>query len=76
MQGGLVKGPDVLENVGVEDKGLSEGFADGLFGEVVVGGAQAAGGNEDVAAATGDVQRLLQALRVVAHHGMPEDVDA
>ena len=60
----------------MEDEGLSEGFADGLFGEVVVGGTQAAGGDEDVRPAAGDVQRLPEAVGVIAHHGVPEDVDA
>ena len=76
VEGGFVESPDVLENVGVEDEGLSEGFADGLFGEVVAGGAQAAGGDEDVRTAAGDVQRLPEALGVVAYDGVPEDVDA
>ena len=42
--------------------GLSKGGADGLLGQIVIGGAQSAGGDEDVRPAAGDVQRLFQTL--------------
>ena len=55
---------------------LPEGCTDGLLGEIVVGGPLAAGGEEDVRPAAGDVQGLAQALGVVPHHRVPKDVDA
>ena len=76
MEGGLVEGPDVLQNVRVEHQGAFKGGADGLLGQIVIGGAQTAGGDEDVRPAAGDVQRLLEPLGVVSHHRVPEDVDA
>ena len=59
----------------MKDQGFLKGGADGLLGEVVVGGAQAAGGDEDVRPAAGNVQRLPETAGVVAHDGVPEDVD-
>ena len=76
VEGGLIKGPDVRQNVRMEHQLLPEGLTDGLLGQVVIGGAQAAGGEDDVRPAAGDVQRLAQPLGVVPHHGVPEDVDA
>ena len=66
---------DVREDLRVEHQRLAAGGADGLLGEVVVGGAQAAGGDEDVRPVPGGVHRLAQASGVVSHHCVPEDVD-
>ena len=76
MEGGLIEGPDVLQNVLVQHQLLAEGGADGLLGQIVVGGPQAAGGEDDVRPVAGNVQRLPQPLGVVPHHRVPEDVDA
>ena len=48
----------------------------GLLGEVVVGGAQAAGGDDQVAALQGGAQAFFQAGGVVAHHAGMVQVDA
>ena len=72
----LEKDFQVVKNVLVQYQGLAEGFADSLLGQVVIGGAQAAGGDDDVGPLPGDVQSVFQALGVVAHDGVPEDVDA
>ena len=60
----------------MQHQGLAKGLADGLLGQVVIGGPQAAGGDDDVRPLPGDVQSVFQALGVVAHHRVPEDVDA
>ena len=75
VEGRLVKGPDILQNVPVEDQLLPKGLADSLLGEVVIGGAQAPGGNENIRPAAGNVQRLLQPPGVIAHNGVPKHVD-
>ena len=76
VEGGLIEDPDLLQNVRVEDQRLVKGGADGLLGQIVIGGAQTAGGDENVRPAAGDVQRLPEPLGIVSHHGVPEDVDA
>ena len=48
----------------------------GLLGEIVVGGAQAAGGDDQVAALQGGAQAFFQAGGVVAHHAGMVQVDA
>ena len=75
MEGGLVEDPDFLQNVRMGDQRLVKG-ADGLLGQIVIGGAQTAGGDENIRPAAGDVQRLPEPLGIVSHHGVPEDVDA
>ena len=54
---------------------LAEGLGDGHLGQVVAGGPQAAGGDEDIRPVAGDVHRLADPLRVVPHHGVIVDVD-
>ena len=76
MEGGLIKGPDVLQNIFVQHQLLAEGRTDGLLGQIVVGRTQAACGENDVGPVPGNVQSLPQALRVVPHYRVPEDVDA
>ena len=46
-----------------------------LFAQIVIGGAQAPGGNHNVVVGEGDLQRLLEALGIVPHHRRPVDVD-
>ncbi len=68
--------PNILQNILPQDQRLAEGRADGLLGKIVIGGAQAAGGKDDVRPLPGDLQRLPQPFRVVPYHGMPEHIDA
>ena len=68
-------GPNGLQDVRVELELSAEGLADGLLGQVVVGGAQAPGGDDDVRPAAGDVQGVRQALGVVPHHRVVVDGD-
>ena len=70
------KRPNGVQNVRVKHQGLVKGGADGLLRQVVVGGAQAAGGDDDIRPPAGDVQGLTQPLRVIPHHRVPKDVDA
>ncbi len=76
MEGRLIKGTDLLQNVRMEHQGLSEGGADGLLGEIVIGGPQPAGGDEDVCPGPGQVQGLAQPAGVVAYHRVPVDINA
>ena len=48
----------------------------GLFGQVVAGGAQPPGGDEDVAAAESLLNRLFQPAGVVPYSGAVEHVNA
>ncbi len=52
-----------------------EGFADDLFGEVVVGGPQTTGGDDEVGARFGKAQNVGQATDVVADDRMVIEVD-
>ena len=72
----LKKGPDAIQNVLVEHQRLAEGLADGLLRQVIIGGPQAAGGDDDVRPLPGNVQSLLQPLGVISYHGVPEDIDS
>ena len=76
MEGGFIEKADVLQNIGMEDEPFPKGLADGLFGEVVVSRPQPAGGQDDIRPASGDLQGFPEAFRVIAHDGMPKDVDA
>ena len=66
----------MLQHILPQDQRLAEGLADGLLGKIVIGGAKATGGEDDVRPLPGDVQRLPQPFRVVPYHGMPEHIDA
>ena len=68
--------PDRLQHILPQHQRLAKGLADGLLGEIVVGRPQAAGGEDDIRPFPGNLQRLTQPLRVVAHHSVPEHVDA
>ena len=67
--------PNMLQHILPQDQRLAEGLADGLLGKIVIGGAKAASGEDDVRPLPGDVQRLPQPFRVVPYHGMPEHID-
>ena len=40
--------PNMLQYILPQDQRLAEGLADGLLGKIVIGGAKAAGGKDDV----------------------------
>ena len=67
--------PDPLGGGLVVDQLLAKGLGHGHLGQVVTGGPQAPGGDEDVRPAPGDVHRLADPLGVVPHHGVVVDVD-
>ena len=73
-EGDVVEG--VVKNVTDFGAFVDLGGADGLLGQIVVGRTQAACGENDVGPVPGNVQSLPQALRVVPHYRVPEDVDA
>ena len=54
----------------------AEGLGQRGLGEVVAGGAQAAGGDDEVGAVLGAAHRLYDAARVVTHDRLPVHVDA
>ena len=70
------EGADGLQNVLMELQLPAEGGADGLLGEVVIGGPQAAGGDDDVRPCLGDIQGVPEPLGVVPHYGVVVDGDA
>ena len=68
--------PDALGTLRVKDQVQAEGVGQSLAGQVVTGGAKAAGGDEDVGPAAGNVHRLPEPLGIVPHHGLVKNVDA
>ena len=60
----------------VEDELLAEGGGDGLLREIVARGAEAARGDDHVGALLRAADDLLEPAGIVAHDGLPEDVDA
>ncbi len=76
MKGSLIKRPDVLQYVRVENQRFAECRANGLLGEIIIGRPQTAGGDNDIRSAAGNVQRFFQTLGVVTYDGVPEHVDS
>ena len=68
--------PDALGRGLVEEESLAEGLRQGHLGQVVAGGAQTAGGDDDVGTGPGNFHRLADPLGVIPHHRVVEDVDA
>ena len=66
--------PDALRALLVEHQLFAKGRRQRLLGEVVAGGAQAPGGDDDVRPAFCDVHRPAQPLRVVSDHRLVVDV--
>src|SRR6185312_2148351 len=64
------------EGCGVAMEGEAESGGDGFAGEVVLGGAEAAGEDDDVGAADGDGGGAAEVVEVVAHDGFERDGDA
>ena len=48
---------------------------DRLLAQIVIGGAETAGGDDDVRPRKSKLQRLPQALRVISYHALVIDVD-
>ena len=67
--------PDPLGGGFVVHQFLPEGLGHRHLGQVVAGGPQAPGGDEDVRPVPGDVHCLADPLGVVPHHGVVVDVD-
>ena len=72
--GALEIGADPLRRTLVKDQLLAKGLSQHIFREVVAGGAQAAGGDDDIRPPLGQGHRLLRPLEIVPHHGVPVDV--
>ena len=68
--------PDALGGAGVKGQLPVEAVRQHVFGQVVAGGAEAAGGDNQVSPALGDLHRRPQPLGVIPHHGVIVDVDA
>ncbi len=73
---GLEPGPDFLQDILVELQFPAKRLTDGLFGEIVVSGSQAPGGNNNVRSFPRGFQRLGEALGIVAHHRVVVDRNA
>ena len=71
-----VKGPQIFHHIGMAFQRQAEHLADSLLGEIVIGGAEAAGGDDDIRPLPGDLQRLPETDGVVTHHGVPVNADA
>ena len=67
---------DALQRFLVIDQLFPKNLGQDVFGQVVTGGAQAAGGDDDIGPAPGQLHRLPGPLGVVPHHGVPVDVQA
>ena len=67
--------PNPLGRGLVVHQGPAKGLGHGNFGEVVTGGAQPPGGDENVRPLASNVHCLADPLRVVSHHGVIVDVD-
>ena len=74
VEDGVEVAADVCRRLRVEGQGNIQHPADRLLGEVFIGGAKAAGEDQQVRPLPGDGDRLLQPLWVVAHHGMVQHV--
>ncbi len=65
-----------LEDGLVAEEREIEGFGEALAGEVVLGGAEAAGEKDDVGAVDGDVDGGAEMVAIVADDGLERDGDA
>ena len=54
---------------------FAEGLGQDLLGQIVAGGAEAAGGDEDIGALFCDLHALAQPLGIIAHHGVVSYID-
>ena len=67
---------ELLDKARFEDEPPAGGVGDYLSGQVVLGRAESAPGDDDVGAVEGVGDDLFHAARVVADHGLVEEVDA
>ena len=67
LRGHLVRNGLVLQVVLIS--------GDRLLAQIVIGGAETAGGDDDVRPRKSKLQRLPQALRVISYHALVIDVD-
>ncbi len=67
-------GADALRRTLVKDQLLAKGLGQHVFGQIVAGGPQASGGDDDVRPLFGQGHRFLGPLEVIPHHGVPKDV--
>ena len=65
---------DALQRFLVIDQLFPKNLGQDVFGQVVTGGAQAAGGDDDIGPAPGQLHRLPGPLRIVAHYCVVVDV--
>ena len=70
------KGPDLFRLRRVEHQGKPKGGGQGLFGQIIVGGTEAAGGDQDIRPAPGNLHRLPQTGGIIPDGAVPADVDA
>ena len=68
--------PDPLGGRLVIHQLLAKALGQHVLGQVVAGGSQAAGGDDDVGPALGHLHRRLQPLGIVPHHDVVVHVDA
>ncbi|MPN34797.1 hypothetical protein SDC9_182291 [bioreactor metagenome] len=68
--------PNALGGGLIEHQLLAKGLCQHVFGQIVAGGAKAAGGDDNVRPALGNVHSGPQSGGVVPHHGVVKDVDA
>ena len=73
--GGLAIGLDALQRFLIINQLFAKGLGQYIFGQVVTGGTQAAGGDDDVRSLPGQFHRLLGALGIISHHGVPVDIE-
>ena len=60
----------------MKDQGQAKGGGQGLLGEIVTGGPQAPGGDDDVGPVLGDVHGGAEPGGIIPHHSVVVDVDA
>ena len=69
-------GLNPLGGGGVKHQLFAKALGQHRFGQVIAGGPQPAGGEDDVGTGTGQLHGGAQPLRVIAHHRVIVDVDA
>ena len=70
VEGAFVKGPDALGHLGVELQLPAEALAEDVLGDIVIGGPQAPGGDEDIGPLPCGGHGLTQVLRLIPRHGV------
>ena len=73
--GGLAIGLDALQRFLIIDQLLAESLGQYIFGQVITGGTQAAGGDDNIRPLPSQFHRLLGALGIISHHSVPVDIE-